>query len=52
MNIDIAHSDGRVEEVGEPEEGGGVADGDHQEGGQEGHHGLEQSIEPKRKGKI
>ena len=39
-----AHSDGRVEEVWEAEEGGGVADGDHQEGGQEGHQGLGKSI--------
>ena len=33
--------DGCVEEVGEAEEGGGVADGDHEEGGQKGHQGLE-----------
>ena len=33
--------DGCVEKVGEAEEGGGVADGDHQEGGQKGHQGLE-----------
>ena len=34
------HGDCRVEEVGQAEEGGGVADRDQHHGGQEGHHGL------------
>ena len=40
LSFKKAHSDGCVEEVWEAEEGGGIADGDHQEGGEEGHHGL------------
>ena len=39
-----AHCDGCVEEVREAKEGGGVADGDHQEGGEEGHQGLERKL--------
>ena len=34
------HRDRRVEEVGQAEEGGGVADGDQQHRGKEGHHRL------------
>ena len=34
------HRDRRVEEVWQPEEGGGVADCDEEEGGEEGHEGL------------
>ena len=34
------HGDCRVEEVGQAEEGGGVADRDQHHGGEEGHHGL------------
>lgn len=39
------HGDGRVEEVRQLEEGGGIADCDEQEGGEEGHEGLLDEIQ-------